>query len=387
MNRKSQLSETFSRQFNSEPTVWVRAPGRVDLMGSHTDYNDGFVLTSPIDRDTWIAAAPRDDTNVRIKSLNLNAYAEFRINGPTSEDVDWHTYVQGVLLILGQAGYVCPGFDAVIHGTIPIASGLSSSASLEAATAVLSMELGNHRIDAVQLALYCQQAENEVVGVNCGILDQYSSILGQADHALLLDCRDLSCRQTVIPESLAIVICDTRVPRQLAGSEYGERRAACEVGVGCLAKALPDVDVTALRDITFEQFTEASAYLSPTVARRCQFVIEENQRVLDMAAALAADDRDRIGTLCCDSFRGARELYEITVPAMEAMFAAMTSAPGVIGARQAGAGFGGCLVAVVDRSLVEQFIAHVHAAYEQATCVEPDVFSVEIAAGAGRIDA
>ena len=385
-NRRSQLSEAFSRRFGAEPTVWVRAPGRVDLMGSHTDYNEGFVLTSPIDRDTWIAAAPRDDTIVRIESLNLNAQMEFPSNGRTADDVGWHTYVQGVLLILARAGYTCPGFDAVIHGTIPIASGLSSSASLEAATAVLCMELGNHRIDAVQLALYCQQAENEVVGVNCGILDQYSSLLGQADHALLLDCRDLSCRQVAIPESLAIVICDTRVQRELSGSEYGERRAACEAGVDSLVDALPQVEASALRDLTLEHFAAASARLAPVVARRCQFVIEENQRVLDMAAALTADDRARIAALCRDSFRGARELYEITVPAMEAMFAAMTSAPGVIGARQAGAGFGGCLVAVVDRAHVAPFVAHVRTAYAQATRIEPDVFSVKIAAGAGGID-
>jgi galactokinase len=355
-------------------------------MGSHTDYNDGFVLTAPIDRDTWIAASPRNDHHVRVLSLNGNAYAEFALDGGTIEQAAWQTYVQGVLLTLGQAGFACPGFDAVIHGTIPLASGLSSSASLEAATAVLCMELGRHRIDPVQLARYCQQAENEVVGVNCGILDQYSSLRGQADHALLLDCRDLSCRQVAIPEALGIVICDTRVPRQLSNSAYGERRAACEAGVSSLADALPEARIKALRDVTWEQFNATSGRLTPAVARRCQFVIEENQRVLDMSAAVGTDDRDRIGRLCCDSFRGARKLYEITVPAMDAMFAAMTSAPGVVGARQAGAGFGGCMVAVVVRASAERFVAHVRAAYERATGVEADVFSVEIAAGAGKID-
>ncbi len=355
-------------------------------MGSHTDYNEGFVLTAPIDRDTWIAAAPREDQNFRVLSLNRNAYVEFALNRGPTEDAAWHTYVQGVLLTLAQAGFACPGFDAVIHGTIPIASGLSSSASLEAATAVLCVEIGRHRIDPVQLALYCQQAENEVVGVNCGILDQYSSLLGQADHALLLDCRDLSRRQAAVPDALGIVICDTRVPRQLSDSAYGERRAACEAGVAAFADALPHAPIKALRDVTLSQFHATSARLSPAVARRCQFVIEENQRVLDMSAAVAADDRSRIGTLCRDSFRGARELYEITVSAMDAMFAAMTSAPGVIGARQAGAGFGGCMVAVVDRSSVDRFAAHVRAAYKQATSVAADVFPVEIAAGAGRID-
>jgi galactokinase len=381
--RRSAMLAAFTQQWKADPTLWVRAPGRVDLMGSHTDYNEGFVLTLSIDRDTWIAARPIEGTRCRVYSLNMNESAEFDLNDKASGPTTWITYVQGVVIVMREAGYNFPAFEAVIHGTVPIASGLSSSASLESATGTLLEQLGGHHIDRVELAKLCQRAENQVVGVNCGILDQYSSILGRQGQAILLDCRDLTCSHAPVAEGLRIVIADTRAPRKLSGSEYGERRGHCEEGARLLARHAPAI--RALRDVSTELFAAHAAELTPIIAKRCQFVLQENQRVLDLAKALQQNDRTRIKTLCDESFAGARDMYEISVPAMEAMIAAMNNAPGVVGARQAGAGFGGCMVAIVDQAHVTDFISSVAAQYKAATQIDGEFYEVQIAAGAGEL--
>ena len=230
----------------------------------------------------------------------------------------------------------------------------------------------------------CQRAENEFVGMNCGVLDQYTSVLGHAGHSLLLDCRNLTHRTVSIPDDLQVVICDTRVERELTGSEYGERRAQCEEGVLRLADFYPGV--THLRDLTLEQFVEHEAVLPEVVAKRCRFIIEENQRVLDLAAALSADDRTAIRALTEASYTGARDLYEIVSPATEPMMEAVLSGPGVVGARQAGAGFGGCMVAFVEAHAVDAFAEHVRTRYRAKTTIEPEVYPVLAAVGAGPLE-
>lgn len=353
-------------------------------MGSHTDYNEGFVLTLSIDRDTWIAAAPRADGRVRVESLDLAGAGEFAVADVLARRVDgWAIYFQAVASVLCDAGHDLRGCDALVHGTVPIASGLSSSASLEAATAVLFATLGSWWIEPVEMARLCQRAENEIVGVSCGILDQYSSILGEADSALLLDCRSLEHGVVPIPASIRPVVCDTRVRRELTSSAYGERRASCEAGARALAERMPGV--RALRDVDAETFAACRGGLPETVARRCRFVIEENARVHAMARALERDDRSAIAACCEASFAGARDLYEITVPEMESMYGAMTAAPGAVGARQAGAGFGGCMVALVEADAVDDFAAAVADAYARATGIRPEIYPVRAAAGAGAL--
>jgi galactokinase len=382
--RKEQMKTAFVELYGTEPTVWVRAPGRVDLMGSHTDYNQGYVLTMPIDRDTWIAARPRVGRVVRVHSLNVGQGSGFSLDGIAHDETAlWANYVRGVADVLKAEGYKLAGFDGIVHSTVPLSSGLSSSAALEAATAVLFQAMGGWEIDPVQLALLCQRAENEFVGMNCGILDQYTSILGQAGCALLLDCRDLTSRPVTLPDGVQVVICDTQAERELTGSEYGERRAQCEEGTRLLARFYPEV--TALRDITLEQFLEHEADLPPVVARRCRFVIEENERVLRLAESLPTDDQTGICALTTTSYKGAQDLYEIVSPEMAAMMDAMLSAPGVIGARQTGAGFGGCMVALVEVAEVAAFEHHVRQTYETATGIEPEVYAVQAAAGAGML--
>jgi galactokinase len=376
-DRRAAVLTAFEKRYHARPTVWARAPGRVDLMGSHTDYNLGHVLTLPIGRDTWIAAMPGADRRVRLYSLNLEDEVRFgldRIEPASSRH--WSDYPRGVARVLGDEGHALVGFDGVLHGTVPIGSGLSSSAALECVTATVFEALGGWHLDPVEKAKHCQRAENQFVGVNCGILDQFTSCLGREGCALLLDCRDLTSRPVQIAAGIRVVICDTRAKRELAGSEYGERRADCEQGAALLG-------VAALRDVSLEAFGSSESSLPARVARRCRFIIEENARVLRLAEALVAGDRSSIGSLCASSFDGASRLYEIGAPAMDAMMAAMRSAPGVIGARQAGAGFGGCMVAFVEARAVDSFALSVQDAYHLATGLVPEVDPVAAAAGAG----
>ncbi len=379
-DRRAAVLTAFDNRYRARPTLWARAPGRVDLMGSHTDYNLGHVLTLPIGRDTWIAALSRADRRVRLYSLNLDDEVTFGLDhiepGPTRH---WSNYPRGVARVLGEEGLALVGCDGVLHGTVPIGSGLSSSAALECVMATVFEALGGWHLEPVEKAKLCQRAENRFVGVNCGILDQFTSCLGREGCALLLDCRDLTSRPVQIAPGIQVVICDTRARRELAGSAYGERRADCEQGAALLG-------VRALRDVTLEAFCRSESSLPGQVARRCRFIIEENERVLRLAEALAAGDRSSIASLCASSFVGASRLYEIGAPAMDAMMAAMRAAPGVIGARQAGAGFGGCMVAFVEARAVDSFALSVQDAYYQATGLVPELDPVEAAAGAGLME-
>lgn len=379
MDRRARLTQAAVDLYGAEPELWVRAPGRVDLMGSHTDYNLGCVLTLAIGPDVWLALRPRADARVRLHSLNLDRGTEFALPDPAhSADEPWSNYARGVAVELAAAGYGLTGFDGVLHSTVPIGSGLSSSAAVECALAVAWRALGGWEADPVRLAQLCQRAENRFVGVNCGILDQYTSLVSRAGCALLLDCRDLTSRPAPLAAGLSVVIADTRAPRELSGSEYGERRAQCEEGARLLGAA-------SLREVSPARFAAAEASLPPVVARRCRFILEEHARVAELAQALTTGDRARIDQSCRDSFAGACALYEIGVPAMVAMHAALLAAPGAVGARQAGAGFGGCLVALVESAQVPAFCASVHETYLDATGVAPAVFEVAAADGAGLL--
>jgi galactokinase len=385
-SRVTLLDNKFVELYHKKPVIWARAPGRVDLMGSHTDYNQGYVLTQAIDRETWIAGYPRENERVVIHSLNLPGSADFDLREEITFDqqTTWTNYVRGVAEIFRQQGYILRGFDGLIHSTVPVGSGLSSSAALEVACAVLFNQISDLSIDPLTIALLCQRAENKFVGMNCGILDQYTSMMGESGGVLLLDCRDISSTTRKIADGIQIVICDTQAKRELTGSEYPERRAQCEEGARFFASQHPDIN--ALRDVTLELFTEHSAELNPVVAKRCRFVIEENQRVLDMAEAISTGDRHEISTLSSDSYTGARDLYEIGSPEMEEMMVAMLNGPGVIGARQAGAGFGGCMVAFVEDQCLEAFTAHVSEKYQVSTGIDPRVYPVQAAPGASILE-
>jgi galactokinase len=372
--RRERVKRWFEENFGGEPALWSRAPGRVDLMGSHTDYNLGFVLTLAISQDTWVAARPRGDGIVRLYSANLDALDSFDLRAISVRDgsgATWGDYPRGVAWALAAEGLPLGGFDGVIHSAVPIRSGLSSSAALECAIAVVFRALGGWELSGERMAQLCQRAENEYVGLNCGILDQFSSCLGRAGCALLLDCRDLSTRPVHLAEGIRVVICDTKSPRELVGGEYGARRALCEEGAAMLG--LP-----ALRDATMAQ----AATLSGDIRKRCEFIVGENERVLAIADALAVGDRGAIRRLCAESFAGARDLYEICSRSMLTMMEAMMAAPGAIGARQAGAGFGGCMVAFVETLKTDEFAAAVSERYCEKTGLTPEIYPVEASDGA-----
>ena len=381
-NRKSLVTENFAEIFGNSPTIWTQAPGRVDIMGSHTDYNEGFVLTEAIDRNTWIAARPRKDRRVRICSANVPGCSEFELIDITFDEVvTWTNYVRGVADIMQQEGYVLQGFDGLVHSTIPFGSGLSSSAAIEVSTATLFANLSGQKINPVMIAKMCQRAENEFVGMNCGILDQYSSAMGHEGSMLLLDCRSITHQTMPISPGLQVMICDTRAKRALTGSEYPERRAQCEQGARILSSYHPKIRT--LRDATLEQLQAHKDDLDPVVYKRCHFIIEENQRVMDVAKALTTGNHVEAGRLANESFAGARDLYEVVSSEMIAMQKAILSAPGTLGVRGAGAGFGGCLAAFVEDGQEEAFVAQVADHYQASTGIIPQIYPCQAAEGAG----
>ena len=380
--RQARMAARFAELYGVAPTLWTRAPGRVDLMGSHTDYNDGFILTMTIDRDTWIAARPRKDRAMRVHSLNVRGGGQFDLAQIAfNRQVRWTNYMAGMVKVMQEAGHPVHGFDALVHTTVPLASGLSSSAALEMATARLVEQIGGQAIDPVILARLGQRAENQFVGVNCGILDQYTSSMGRAGCALLLDARQLTSADVPLAAGIQVVIGDTRTPRNLAYTDYAERRAQCEEGVRLIRTVAPEV--VALRDVSPAAFEHYATLLPALTARRCRFIVDENARVQAMAHALPTGHRTALHSLFASSYAGACELYELCVPTMDAMLAAMRSAPGFIAGRQAGAGFGGCLVALVEAVDTAPFMAHLARRYEQATGVTPAIYAVSPTDGAG----
>ncbi len=366
--RRESLLARFREVYGGEPRVF-RAPGRVNLIGEHTDYNDGFVLPVAIDRDVLFAARARDDRVVRLHSQNFGASSEFSLDDVRRDEAQpWSNYVRGVALYLqrelGERAKALRGMDAVIAGNVPIASGLSSSAALEVATATALLGLAGLDMDGVKKALLCQTAENKFVGVNCGIMDQYISALGRAGHALLIDCRSLAYELVPLDDAgYRVVVADTTVRRGLAGSEYNVRRAQCEEAVRILGERM-DKPIKALRDVTPDELTEHAAALPEVVRKRALHVVGENARTLDAVAALKAGDLETFGRLMDDSHESLRDLYEVSSPELDALVAAAQGVGGVLGARMTGAGFGGCAVALVHQDAIGEFEEKVGREYQ-----------------------
>ena len=366
------IAATYQQQFGQAPELLVSAPGRVNLIGEHTDYNDGFVLPVAIDKKIIIGGSRRADDVVRLYSLNFGEFQEFSISSLVKQNT-WSDYVKGVVSELLQDGHHLRGFNAVLEGNVPRASGLSSSAAIEVASAFFMAQMFQLSMSGEEMAKLCQRAENRFVGVNCGIMDQFISRLGKLGHALLIDCRDL--RYQLVPfevEGCSIVMCNSNVKRQLVDSAYNERRSQCEEGARLLKATLPAI--AALRDVTSAQLHAHAALLPPLTFQRCRHVVTENERVTQAVEALNANNIVRFGELLNQSHESLRDDYQVSCKELDMLVELARSVNGTIGSRMTGAGFGGCTVSLVKDSAVETFRQVIVEKYKERTGITADVY-------------
>jgi len=385
MIERATLRSAFRERYGREPRLF-RAPGRVNLIGEHTDYNEGFVLPMAIERETLVAAAPRADRTVRASSLNLGAEAEFDLDAPGERRRGtWLDYVEGVARSLdGREVARLSGADLLILSDVPLGAGLSSSASLEISTGLALASLSGAGADRVGLALAGQRAEHEYVGTRCGIMDQFTAAMARAGHALLIDCRTLEA--THIPfdtAGVSVAICDTNVKHELSNSEYNRRREECERGVELLRAALPSI--RALRDVGADEFERHAHLLPDTVRRRCRHVVTENARTLAAADALGRGDLAEMGPLMKLSHLSLRDDYEVSCAELDALVEIACSLGGVLGARMTGGGFGGSTVSLVRRGALDEFRKVVAEEYARRTGLETSILVSEPGEGAGEV--
>jgi len=377
---REKASRAALRHFGRVPSFWAAAPGRVNLIGEHTDYNEGFVLPVALDRHVVIGATPRTDRLVRLYALDFDEGVTFSLEDISySQESRWSNYMRGVAWALQEAGYRLQGMDAVLTSDVPIASGLSSSAAVEVATAYAFQMLGGLDLDGVQRALLCQKAENQFVGMNCGIMDQYIISLGKRGHALLIDCRSLAYDLVPIPQGCSLVICNTRKKRGLVDSEYNARRQECERGARLLG-------VRALRDATAALLEERAHLLDPVTLKRCRHVITENARTLEAVSALKKGELARVGALMNASHRSLRDDYEVSCRELDVMVEAAWRQTGVWGARMTGAGFGGCTINLVAEEAAQDVAEAVSEEYQRVIGIAPEIYICQAEDGVSTIE-
>jgi galactokinase len=373
----NELIARFKDVYGQSPAFVARAPGRVNLIGEHTDYNDGFVLPMAIDRDITIVGRPRNDSTVRLHSANFDNDSEFSLgNIEKLERNTWSNYNRGVADVLQKEGHTLNGFDGAVWGDVPIASGLSSSAATEMATMMaFSAATPALKLDGVTMARLSQRAENQFVGVNCGIMDQFISSLGKKDHALFIDCRSLEYQLVPMMQGVTVLVVDTNASRSLAASAYNERRAQCE-------EASRIFGVKALRDVSVETFERRQGELPDLIAQRASHVVYENQRVLDAVDALRANDVVRLGQLMNQSHDSLRDLYAVSSNELDAVVDIAREMHGVHGARMTGAGFGGCAIALVNNVQAGALAERMREEYPRRTGKQPNVYACVASDGA-----
>lgn len=385
MNKAHQLLTSFQARFGTSASVY-RAPGRVNLIGEHTDYNNGLVLPAAIGFACWVAIAPRDDRKLILYSENYREAHEADLDQlGSSGSGHWSDYSLAVAWALQNAGYRLPGANLYIAGDVPLGAGLSSSAALEVSTGYALLSLANQPIDRTKLALLCQRAENEFVGMRCGVMDQFVSCLGRAGHALLLDCRSLEYRALRLPPSVSLVICNTMVKHKLQAGEYNVRRAECEESVQRLSQGLPGI--RSLRDVSLQQLAHHRNLLTDTLYRRCQHILTENERVRQVAQLFEAGDIAGLREVMAASHRSLRDDYEVSCRELDVMVEIAALQPGVYGARMTGGGFGGCTINFVDAARAAEFQARVAAEYEAVVGLRPDIYICEASQGAEQVEA
>lgn len=387
MRNPIQLQEKFRARFGTSAAIY-RAPGRVNLIGEHTDYNDGFVLPAAIEFHCWVAAAARADKKLVIHSENLNETVEANLEfmSPAAKG-HWSNYPVGVAWALEGAGKRLRGANLLISGDVPLGAGLSSSAAIEVAVGLALLHQSGLAVDLSELARLCQKAENEFVGAHVGIMDQFVSCHGRASNALLLDCRSLEYKLVKLPPGIQLVICNTMVKHEIGSSQYNVRRAECEEGVRALSKVLSGI--RALRDVTLAQLETNRALLNPTVYSRCRHVITENDRVQSAVRALESGNLrllgSSLGTLMRESHRSLRDDYEVSCKELDLMVEIAAAQPGAIGARMTGGGFGGCTINLLESSAVDAFKQNVAGAYLARTGLKLEIYVSPAADGVQQV--
>ena len=375
MKIRKLVQEAFIKRFGQPAELLVRAPGRVNLIGEHTDYNDGFVLPMAIDRAVWIALRPCSNRRVLISSLEMDVPGDFSLDNLQKGGRDWYEYLKGVAWALSEGGYALKGWEGVMSSDVPIGAGLSSSAAIEMATARAFAQVGGFDWDAARMAEAGRMAENKWIGVSSGIMDQMASAACQAGHALFLDCRSLEYKNIPLPDGVSIVVLDTATRRGLVDSGYNERFKQCQTAADYFG-------VKALRDVSPQQLLEKSQSLDEIVYRRARHIVTENQRVLDAIDAMRAGDAVKLGLLLDASHVSMRDDFEITNDALNVMVAIARRQSVCYGARMTGGGFGGCAVALVDAGNAENFASTVADEYRAETGLTPSVYVCHPSQGA-----
>jgi galactokinase len=383
----NQIKNIFQKTFGNEPEHIVRAPGRVNLLGEHVDYNDGFVLPAAIDRATYIACSPSGTPLSSLQAVDMNDEAFFTLETIRSRTQaggpplpEWALYPGGVLWALDEKGRDTCGMKAVFASNVPRGSGLSSSASVEMAFLLAWQSLGNWTLPPMERALLGQKAENKYVGVNCGIMDQFASACGVENNLLLLDCRSLEWKPIPLPEDVSIVIADTTVRRKLTSGEYNKRRFACEEAVRLLKQDLPEIK--SLRDVSVEKFNRFAHKLPEEVHKRARHVVEEIERSRQAEPLLEAGDVCQFGELMNQCHISLRDFYEVSCPELDVMVSVAQSLDGCYGARLTGAGFGGCTVNLVARASADTFAKALAEGYEAQTKLRPEIYITHASNGA-----
>jgi galactokinase len=382
MDKVQGIQLSHAEQFEAEPAVFV-APGRVNLIGEHTDYSEGFVMPAAIDFATWAGVTARNDNQITIYSENFSELVTYSADAiPSLARHHWSDYPIGVLTILRQAGVQVPAFSLTLRGDVPLGAGLSSSASIEVATMLALLSLTSSQFPLPQIAQLCQRAENQFVGTKSGIMDQFISCCGKAGHSLLLDCRDLSFRLAPIPDGVSLVICNTMVKHSHAGGEYNTRRAEMEAGVDILRRHRPEIRV--LRDATSEDLDRWGSEMPVNSLKRCRHVISENFRTVAAADALERHDLKEVGRLMAEAHISYRDDFEASCREADILVELAGREEGCIGARLTGGGFGGCTVNLVEKAAVDRFVGNISRGYREATGIQGEIYRSQASAGAHR---
>lgn len=380
------LKPSFQKVFQREPEVYISAPGRVNLIGEHTDYNEGFVLPAAVNMHIIMLSTLREDKKINLYSHKFKKIVSFTSDNITYNKEDmWSNYEMGVAKMLVEKGYKLSGADILIGGDVPINAGLSSSAAVEVATTLTFKELFGLDISEIEIIKLSQRAENEFVGVGCGIMDQFASCLSKKNYAIFIDCRSLEYKYIPFKtEDIKIFLANTNVERALIGSEFNKRRSESAEGAEILSRYIPDVK--SLRDISLEDFNKYKNHLPKVIAKRCEHVINENNRVIESIEGLKNNDISRLGELMWKSHDSLRELYEVSSRELDLMVDIAGNTEGVLGSRLLGGGFGGCTISIVKNESIEKLKENIMLEYPKKTGIQPEIYICSAEEGAHRIE-